>query len=1277
MTPSHRSASQLWAVARRRLFTRRGSYGDHEYHHQTYDPDIPSPLSEHADGFYMYSQEILEKDGEAYRALAEDMGIRSSDSTGVSYISAPMVPVGRPSIPYTIGAPDWNLFTGFVHDLDRAGDINITDWRNSVLSIYVRVYTIAKVMIMTFLYYGVEIDDIPDGILAYVRRAEQLVTSEKIADLVENVEDMYHALYARLIMELANVELCSCFSFGVPRVSSYNNFILPEPRHLLNIFLVCKEILDNPTICGAPNTNLIRHYQENFIRRSVDKLIGVGFHLDDLIGYRRHALGIVKDHDSSFRQKWDGPGLMYQMPPPEILTVQSEKYMAFTPRDPVVNMVPEQNLPLVEWHHVDPRFWAHEKVLDHREAARAHLEGITLGQLRQTDSDRRQLMDYMRERKCTCGFTCSCGIICTQEPERPCPCAEWRLTIMLAQCRSGPGCLSFRDRCTVLSRAVLQGVASLRDDVDIFEIAVSMDKAQWLRRGRGSTARPARFAAEQDFLAQAKIQLCQSVSASACRHSTFGKLLAGMVPKTLASSTGLLRRRLLPPSSAPPFKPLSSAVPVIRRSPLWSAHSGAPRTSVRRYRAVWPSYGITTPVPDPRPQFPLSRSPFCFQTGYALCAKRPSRPFPPPFLSPPSSSFSDPLTTHYLSQDKRLSVRGDLVRGLNNGDDAVLVAENYLAVNDGVGAWTTRPRGHAALWSRLLLHFWALEIERDTNGQTELDPIGYLQRAYEETIRATTSPGEWFGTTTSATALLHWKRNDAGNVRPLLYVTNLGDCKVFVIRPSEKKILFRTQEQWHWFDCPMQLGTNSVDTPRKDAVLSLVDVQEDDIVLAVSDGVLDNLWEHEILTTVLESLDKWNQGLFDNKELEWAPPDVLAKEQMVFIARELLRIALDIARDPFAESPYMEKAVEEGLAIQGGKLDDISVVVGSCKMRAPGPDVTFRRLFGDSIAKMRAKRSKKYRKLMHQYELTFGFREPYQVLVDSNFLRAVSSFKMELIPALERTVQGKVKPLLTKCSLAAIMASQPINPRTNNPYRPDHLPPPTVLPLRHCSHNADSTPIDEVACLLSLLSPSAEAKKNKEHYILATADPAVPAKDKAASEAAGRKRKRNEAEEKAEAALRKARELRRAARSIPGVPIVYVKRSVMVLEPMSNPSDAIREGVEQGKFRAGLNDDNRKRGNDAGAAAEKKKKDPKKVKGPNPLSMKKPKKREQATAERPKRRSEDEGDGERPEKDGGEVGEDGETAPKPKRRRRHHNRGAKTDGEGDGGGEAPADAMDA
>ncbi|EAU35275.1 conserved hypothetical protein [Aspergillus terreus NIH2624] len=310
---------------------------------------------------------------------------------------------------------------------------------------------------------------------------------------------------------------------------------------------------------------------------------------------------------------------------------------------------------------------------------------------------------------------------------------------------------------------------------------------------------------------------------------------------------------------------------------------------------------------------------------------------------------------------------------------------------------------------------------------------------------------------------------------------------------------------------------------------------------------------------------------------------------------------------------------------------------------------------------MRAKRSKKYRKLMHQYELAFGFREPYQVLVDSNFLHAVHSFKMDLIPALERTLQGKVKPLLTKCSLAAIMASQPTNPRTNNPVRPAHLPPPTTLPLRHCSHNDTDAPIDETTCLLSLLSPSPDVKRNKEHYILATADPPMP-KDatSAAASAAGRKRKRGDAEVQAEAALRRAKTLRASARTIPGVPIVYVKRSVMILEPMSALSEGLREGYEMGKFRAGLNDETSAKP----AEGEVKKKKAKKVKGPNPLSVKKPKKR---AAEKPSEKKKDAASG-----DAENAGEGDEAAPKPKRRRRHHR--SKQEGTGPGSEEAPAPA---
>lgn len=258
------------------------------------------------------------------------------------------------------------------------------------------------------------------------------------------------------------------------------------------------------------------------------------------------------------------------------------------------------------------------------------------------------------------------------------------------------------------------------------------------------------------------------------------------------------------------------------------------------------------------------------------------------------------------------------------------------------------------------------------------------------------------------------------------------------------------------------------------------------------------------------------------------------------------------------------------------------------------------------------------------------------------------------------------------------MASQPINPRTNAPYRPIHLPPPTTLPLRHCSHNEDSTPIDETSCLLSLLSPNPGSKKNKEHYVLATADPPAPEKV-AASTADAKKRKRGVDE--AEDAMRRAKALRISARAVPGVPIIYVKRSVMILEPMSTPSEDVREDVERGKFRAGLDGDTslgkRKRSDEEG----KKKGGVKKAKGPNPLSAKKPKKRaNEGDASGPsKRENKERGVIEAKEvADGPEKSQDGDAAPKPKRKRRHH-KGAKRDGDDDGAGQgeaAVAESMD-
>jgi hypothetical protein len=116
------------------------------------------------------------------------------------------------------------------------------------------------------------------------------------------------------------------------------------------------------------------------------------------------------------------------------------------------------------------------------------------------------------------------------------------------------------------------------------------------------------------------------------------------------------------------------------------------------------------------------------------------------------------------------------------------------------------------LWARLILHFWALEAEKDAyGGSSEPNPVRYLHNAYEQTKQATSGPNEWQGTTTACSAILSYNHEEPPH--PVLYVTQLGDSQVLVLRPKAKQIIYKTTEQWHWFDCPRQLGTNSPDTP--------------------------------------------------------------------------------------------------------------------------------------------------------------------------------------------------------------------------------------------------------------------------------------------------------------------------------------------------------------------------------------------------------------------------------------------------------------------------------
>jgi U3 small nucleolar RNA-associated protein 23 len=239
---------------------------------------------------------------------------------------------------------------------------------------------------------------------------------------------------------------------------------------------------------------------------------------------------------------------------------------------------------------------------------------------------------------------------------------------------------------------------------------------------------------------------------------------------------------------------------------------------------------------------------------------------------------------------------------------------------------------------------------------------------------------------------------------------------------------------------------------------------------------------------------------------------------------------------------------------------------------------------------MRGKRSKQYRKLMHAYALTFGFRAPYQVLLSSTIIRDAARFKMQLGHMLSSTLHGEIKPMITQCCIRHLYKAVPEPGQERD--KEAWIEVAKQAERRRCGHHELEEPLSELECITSVLDPKGSGT-NKHRYVVATQE----------------------------------REVRAKMREVAGVPLVYINRSVMVMEPMAAHSAEVREAEEKGKVRAGLKSrrgaevvsgEKRKaegaegdEGEGEQATAPKRKK-PKGPSGPNPLSVKKPKKEKTA-----------------------------------------------------------------
>ncbi|XP_021720978.1 probable protein phosphatase 2C 1 isoform X3 [Chenopodium quinoa] len=147
----------------------------------------------------------------------------------------------------------------------------------------------------------------------------------------------------------------------------------------------------------------------------------------------------------------------------------------------------------------------------------------------------------------------------------------------------------------------------------------------------------------------------------------------------------------------------------------------------------------------------------------------------------------------------------------------------------------------------------------------------------------------------------------------ILKIANVGDCGLRVIRKGQ--IMFSTCTQEHYFDCPYQLSSETSGQTYLDAMVSSVKLEEGDIVVMGSDGLFDNVYDREIASTVASNSD------------------------VAEAAKALARLARDHSKDISFDSPYSSEARTKGIDVPdwkkllgmrltGGKLDDITVVVG-------------------------------------------------------------------------------------------------------------------------------------------------------------------------------------------------------------------------------------------------------------------------------------------------------------------------------------------------------------
>jgi len=291
-------------------------------------------------------------------------------------------------------------------------------------------------------------------------------------------------------------------------------------------------------------------------------------------------------------------------------------------------------------------------------------------------------------------------------------------------------------------------------------------------------------------------------------------------------------------------------------------------------------------------------------------------------------------------------------KGENGGEDSFFIAQTTDAVGvaDGVGDWDrlkVNPRGAA---DELMEGARGLcEGMRLDNLEAPERCLAMLRCGYES-IRS-------FGATTAIIAGI-----DATG--EILGVANLGDSGLRQLRKGidgVMRIVGRTREQQHFFNCPFQLSrlpepqdfplllaqgkTELVSAVQSGIILNKdrpddadrysFPLHEGDLLILGSDGLFDNLQEaelSELATLTVSPMEAQQVYMLGSKTLRGPG----ASTDPGHLATALAHAAYYRACDTFAQTPFAEHAQMHGIGHSGGKLDDITVVCAWAVPALPG-----------------------------------------------------------------------------------------------------------------------------------------------------------------------------------------------------------------------------------------------------------------------------------------------------------------------------------------------------